>query len=67
MATSLMERAWNTDVWIGLNDNDVEGIYKWSDKSPVTWSNWYVDNPHGRNSGENCVFMNLTRTRKDWM
>ena len=29
-----------SQVWIGLNDRNVEGTYEWSDKSTYTYKNW---------------------------
>lgn len=29
-----------SQVWIGLNDRQVEGRYEWSDKSSYTYRNW---------------------------
>lgn len=67
LATSLMERAWNTDVWIGLSFENTTNTYKWSDGSPVKWTNWAVGNPRGRWTKDYCVYMNLERTTQDLM
>lgn len=41
-------------IWIGLNDETVEGSFVWYDQSPVTYSNWSPGEPN--NSGnEDCV------------
>ncbi|CAB4014988.1 macrophage mannose receptor 1-like, partial [Paramuricea clavata] len=67
-ATSLMERAWNTDVWIGLSDENTSNTFKWSDGIPVSWTNWAVGNPRGAWTGDHqCVYMNLERTTKELM
>ena len=64
-ATTLMERVWNTDVWIGLSVSNNKFI--WSDGTPVTWTNWGMGNPRGSWTGERCVYMNLERTVQDLM
>lgn len=33
------------DVWIGLNDLEVENYYQWADGSPVTITKWFWDEP----------------------
>ncbi|XP_028395163.1 uncharacterized protein LOC114519252 isoform X2 [Dendronephthya gigantea] len=65
LATTLMERAWNTDVWIGLSLSNNEFI--WSDGAPVTWTNWGVGNPRGSWTGKRCGYMNLERSLRDLM
>lgn len=30
--------------WIGLSDENSDGIYMWVDNSPVTYTNWYHGN-----------------------
>ena len=67
LLTSLMERAWNTDVWIGLSFENNTNTYTWSDGSPVMFTNWAVGNPRGRWSKDYCVYMNLDRTTQDLM
>ncbi|CAB3993328.1 Hypothetical predicted protein [Paramuricea clavata] len=63
-----MERAWNTDVWIGLSDENTSNTFKWSDGIPVSWTNWAVGNPRGAWTGDHqCVYMNLERTTKELM
>ena len=67
MATSLMERALNTSVWIGLNDLKNQGMYSWSDGTSVVWTNWYFGQPDEKDIGKSCTYMNLDRSKKDWM
>ena len=41
-------------IWIGLNDEQVEGTFVWYDQSPVSYTNWAPGEPN--NSGnEDCV------------
>ncbi|XP_028395191.1 uncharacterized protein LOC114519267 isoform X2 [Dendronephthya gigantea] len=65
-ATSLMERAWYSRVWIGLNEK-TKGVYEWSDGSSVSWTNWYVGQPDERGTDKSCVYMSLIRGKRGWM
>jgi len=29
-----------SDIWIGLNDRDTEGIYRWESGAAVVYTNW---------------------------
>lgn len=40
--------------WIGLNDREDEGIFKWSDDTSVNYSHWSPGEPNNSN-GEDCV------------
>src|SRR5690554_316808 len=41
-------------IWIGFNDEAVEGTFEWYDQSPVTYTNWAPGEPN--NSGnEDCT------------
>ncbi|XP_033841443.2 macrophage mannose receptor 1 [Periophthalmus magnuspinnatus] len=48
-----------TDViWIGLNDQKNSLLFEWSDRSPVTYTNWLSDEPsHATNLQEDCVLI----------
>lgn len=48
-----------TDVlWIGLNDQKSQMLFEWSDRSPVTFTNWLSDEPsHATNLQEDCVLI----------
>ncbi|CAB3997773.1 Hypothetical predicted protein, partial [Paramuricea clavata] len=66
-ATSLLERVWYSNVWIGLNDLNIKGVYEWSNNSSVSWSNWYVGQPDERRTDKSCVYMSLKRGKRGWM
>ena len=42
-------------IWIGLNDEDVEGTFVWYDQSPVNYTNWAPGEPNNSGGNENCV------------
>ncbi|XP_068603912.1 macrophage mannose receptor 1 [Brachionichthys hirsutus] len=48
-----------TDVlWIGLNDHRNQMLFEWSDRSPVTFTQWQTDEPsHATNFQEDCVLI----------
>lgn len=54
--------------WIGFNDQASEGSWKWSDGSPVTFTNWATSEPN--NSGnEDCAHIysyNTSPQNKRW-
>ncbi|KAM9686031.1 C-type lectin domain family 17, member A isoform 1-T1 [Trichechus inunguis] len=50
--------------WLGLNDKDQEGDWKWLDGSPVTLSFWGPQEPNN-NYEEDCASMNKDGTWND--
>ncbi|CAK8681517.1 unnamed protein product [Clavelina lepadiformis] len=50
------------DVWIGLNDLDIENYYQWSDGSPVVLTRWFWDEP--KTGKHRCV--NMYRFESYW-
>jgi len=45
-----------TGVWIGANDKDKEGTWKWTDGSPFEYTNWYPGQPNSYyGDGEDCA------------
>ncbi|XP_044179085.1 uncharacterized protein LOC114946811 isoform X1 [Acropora millepora] len=50
-------------VWLGLNDRNIEAGYTWSDGSPVTFLNWHPGEPNDANNVENCAEMYPVDTR----
>lgn len=52
--------------WIGLNDNDTTGTFKWSDQYPETFVRWGRGEPK-RSKTKSCVRMTLDDDRgADW-
>lgn len=53
------------NMWIGLNDNAMEGNFVWADGSGATYRNWQPNEPsngNGNGSPENCVAMGAMGT-----
>ena len=46
-------------LWIGLNDVQDEGIYRWHDGTPFLYRNWGVDQPTG---GDNSDYVHIAST-----
>ncbi|MFN7014081.1 MAG: PKD domain-containing protein, partial [Bacteroidia bacterium] len=42
-------------IWIGFNDENVEGTFEWYDQSPVTFTNWAPGEPNNSGGNEDCV------------
>ncbi|XP_030848978.1 galactose-specific lectin nattectin-like [Strongylocentrotus purpuratus] len=47
----------NSDAayWIGLNDERIEGSFKWSDGTHTDYTLWQAGEPNDSNGGEDCV------------
>ncbi|XP_029315360.1 CD209 antigen-like protein B [Cottoperca gobio] len=57
----------NQDTWIGLNDRDEEGTWKWVDGTPLTQTNWgqsQPDNGGGYMGEEDCA--EIRKYFSDW-
>lgn len=52
-----------TDIWIGINDKDAEGVYKKTEEEVISYSNWYSGEPNNGQGGfeEDCVVMMKNR------
>ncbi|XP_067020488.1 macrophage mannose receptor 1-like [Acropora muricata] len=50
-------------VWLGLNDRNIEAGHTWSDGSPVTFLNWHPGEPNDLNNVEKCAEMYPADTR----
>ncbi|XP_022109942.1 C-type mannose receptor 2-like [Acanthaster planci] len=49
-----------SNVWIGLNDRTVEGVYRWADGTPLTgFTNWGPNQPDNGNKAfqEDCMYL----------
>ncbi|KAK3750396.1 hypothetical protein QZH41_005564 [Actinostola sp. cb2023] len=44
-------------VWIGLNDLGTEGVYTWSDASPLSYTNFANNEPNDWRGMEDCMEM----------
>jgi hypothetical protein len=44
----------STDWWIGFTDDAVEGLFRWSDGTPVTYENWEPGQPNDF-FGQDCA------------
>ena len=53
------------DTWLGLNDIAEEGVWVWSDGSPVTHTKFDRGEPNNFNN-EDCVAMNSNGFLYDW-
>lgn len=43
-------------IWIGFNDEAVEGVFEWYDQSPITYTNWAPGEPNNVGpNGEDCT------------
>ena len=50
-----MNRTGLPDAWIGGNDIDEEGVWKWTDCTPWEFTFWAGAEPNNANAGEDCV------------
>ncbi len=41
--------------WIGLNDQDTEGVFTWTDGSPINYEHWAPECPKPWGEAEDCV------------
>ena len=47
----------NQTAWIGLNDEASEGNFTWTNGDPVSYTNWYEDQPNNYNGSQDYVEM----------
>eukprot|EP00058_Branchiostoma_floridae_P019226 XP_002604716.1 hypothetical protein BRAFLDRAFT_80311 [Branchiostoma floridae] len=62
---SLIQPASMNNVWLGLNDRDVQMFFQWSDGTPVTYTLWNDNEPNNyQGRDEDCV--NMYKTNGFW-
>ena len=44
-------------AWIGLQRNNITGVFEWIDGTPFLYDNWKSGEPNNVKGNENCVFM----------
>ncbi len=47
-------------VWIGANDRDSEGDFRWTDGSQVVDAHWADGQPNNADEGENCAVLHAS-------
>ncbi|KAM4727964.1 macrophage mannose receptor 1-like isoform 2-T2 [Anableps anableps] len=45
------------ELWIGLNDKTIEGLFDWSDHTTVTFTSWEFGEPAVSSNEEDCVLI----------
>lgn len=45
------------ELWIGLNDIRIEGLFDWSDQSHVSFTSWEYGKPGVSTDGDDCVLI----------
>jgi hypothetical protein len=49
------------DAWIGLHDMDREGVFVWSDGTPLDYENWEDGQPDDADATQNCIEIGPSR------
>lgn len=55
MEDDFLRQTLTNDVWIGVNDRDVEGTMVWADGSALAYANWAEEQPDDFGAQEDCV------------
>ena len=42
-------------VWIGYEDQAMEGTFEWTDGSPIGYTNWRPNEPNDLNGSKDCT------------
>ena len=60
----LTEQVWNfviiepsNSLWVGLNDITKEGVFEWSDQTPLDYTYWQPGEPNDNNYAEDCTHL----------
>ena len=53
--------------WLGFNDIDAEGQWKWSNGEPSTWTNWKHPEPNNAGSNEHCLRVYMGQHKGKWL
>uniref|UniRef100_UPI00358F612D C-type lectin domain family 4 member F-like n=1 Tax=Myxine glutinosa TaxID=7769 RepID=UPI00358F612D len=63
-----IQRVEDTSHWIGLDDRDNEGQFKWHDGTLLQhgWKFFYEGEPRGDTHDENCVHMTMAKYGHRW-
>ena len=61
----IVRRRSSLGFWIGLNDLGLESSFKWSDGSPVQYTNYAFREPNDFFKQEDCIEMWLSGTWND--
>ncbi|XP_070572120.1 EGF-like repeat and discoidin I-like domain-containing protein 3 [Ptychodera flava] len=43
------------NMWLGANDIEQEGVWKWEDGTQITYSDWYANQPNNGGGIEDCL------------
>ena len=47
--------------WIGANDIEKEGSFRWTDGSPLIFTDWGQDEPNNSGGGEDCAHIYILK------
>jgi len=60
---NLIKKGSNTDYFIGSNDSEKEGVWKWITNEPMNYTNWNAGEPNNLNNED---FASLIKTNGEW-
>ncbi|KAM9462119.1 uncharacterized protein Hap1MRO34_016144 isoform 1-T1 [Clarias gariepinus] len=62
----LVEQLGSDKAWIGLNDKNTEGVWKWVDGTSVTTAYWAPGEPNDAGKGEDCAELWGFKEKQGW-